>query len=207
MTEIVINKERYECPPAVAAYIKQLEEKNNHLSDKIQSFYKNEKLDLIERGRFLRELNDKIDENAECRMAVTADELLEFIEEFEPVTEGELAARLSELEEENARLEESFQRATGEIAADPLPRHGRWIFKERNELVPTGEFGVAEGHHVHLSAGATFKPNEKGVVVLKEHKRVKKPYCSECGDHGDDEFDATPLCPNCGAIMDGGAEE
>lgn len=49
MTEIVINKERYECPPAVAAYIKQLEE-------------------------------------------------------------------------ENACLEESFQRATGEIAADPLPR-------------------------------------------------------------------------------------
>ena len=90
--------------------------------DKIQSFYKNEKLDLIERGRLLRELNDKIDENAECRMAVTADELLEFIEEFEPVTEGELVARLSELEEENARLEESFQKATGEIAADPLPR-------------------------------------------------------------------------------------
>lgn len=48
MTEIIINKERYECPPAVAAYIKQLEK-------------------------------------------------------------------------ENARLEESFQRATGEIAADPLP--------------------------------------------------------------------------------------
>ena len=121
MTEIVINKERYECPPAVAAYVKELEEENDHLLDKIQSFYKNEKLDLIERGRFLRELNDKIDENAECRMAVTADELLEFIEEFEPITEGELVARLSELEEENARLEESFQRATGEIAADPLP--------------------------------------------------------------------------------------
>lgn len=48
MAEIVINKERYECPPAVAAYIKQLEK-------------------------------------------------------------------------ENARLEESFQKATGEIAADPLP--------------------------------------------------------------------------------------
>lgn len=121
MTEIVINKERYECPPAVAAYIKQLEEKNNHLLDKVQSFYKNEKLDLIDRGRFLRELNDEIDENAKCRMAVTADELIEFIEEFEPITEGELVARLSELEEENARLEESFQRATGEIASDPLP--------------------------------------------------------------------------------------
>ena len=121
MTEIIINKERYECSPAVAAYIKQLEKENDHLLDKIQSFYKNEKLDLIDRGRFLRKLNDEIDENAKCRMAVTADELLEFIDEFEPVTEGELVARLSELEEENARLEESFQRATGEIAADPLP--------------------------------------------------------------------------------------
>lgn len=32
-----------------------------------------------------------------------------------------LVAYIKELEEENARLEESFQRATGEIAADPLP--------------------------------------------------------------------------------------
>ena len=106
------------------AYVHELEaenarlgEENNHLLDKIQSFYKNEKLDLIDRERFLRELNDKIDENAECRMAVTADELLEFIEEFEPVTEGELVARLSELEEENARLEEGYQKSLGVIAA------------------------------------------------------------------------------------------
>ncbi len=33
-----------------------------------------------------------------------------------------LFAYVHELENENARLEESFQRATGEIAADPLPR-------------------------------------------------------------------------------------
>lgn len=32
-----------------------------------------------------------------------------------------LFAYIHELENENARLEESFQRATGEIAADPLP--------------------------------------------------------------------------------------
>lgn len=32
-----------------------------------------------------------------------------------------LFAYIHELEEENARLEESFQKATGEIAADPLP--------------------------------------------------------------------------------------
>ena len=131
------------------------------------------------------------------------------------MTINELLSYVRELEAENARLEEGYQKSLGVIAAtdcteckkDAEPvRHGRWIFKERNELVPTGEFGVAEGHHVHLSAGATFKPNEKGVVVLKEHKRVKKPYCSECGDHGDDEYDATPLCPNCGAKMDGGAD-
>ena len=36
MSEVVINKTRYECPPAVAAYIKQLEEENDHLLDKIQ---------------------------------------------------------------------------------------------------------------------------------------------------------------------------
>jgi rubrerythrin len=163
--QAIINGEMYEVEPAVKAYIEQLEEKNNYLLEKIQSFYKNEKLDLIERGRFLRELNDKIDENAKCRMAVTADELLEFIEEFEPVTEGELVARFSELEEENARLEESFQRATGEIAADPLPRHGRW--ERRNPLQ----------------------------IWLE---------CSLCSWTIDRE---TNYCPNCGAIMDGGAED
>lgn len=31
------------------------------------------------------------------------------------------SAKIDELKKENARLEESFQRATGEIAADPLP--------------------------------------------------------------------------------------
>ena len=125
MTEICKPKPQSEMmtqeDPAIEAYIEQLEEKNNYLLEKIQSFYKNEKLDLIDRGRFLRELNNEIDENAKCRMAVTADELLDFIEEFEPITEGELVARLSELEEENARLEESFQRATGAVAADSLP--------------------------------------------------------------------------------------
>ena len=138
MTEIIINKERYECPPAVAAYVKELEEESDHLLDKIQSFYKNEKLDLIDRGRFLRELNDKIDESAECRMAVTADGLLEFIEEFEPITEGELVARLSELEEENARLEESFQRATGAVAADSLPTFAE--MRKVSEMCKNGKY-------------------------------------------------------------------
>lgn len=37
------------------------------------------------------------------------------------MTQTELFAYVHELEAENERLEESFQRATGEIAADPLP--------------------------------------------------------------------------------------
>lgn len=37
MSEVIINKTRYECPPAVAAYIKQLEEENDYLLDKIQN--------------------------------------------------------------------------------------------------------------------------------------------------------------------------
>jgi hypothetical protein len=157
MAEIIINKEKHECAPAVAAYVKELEEKNNYLLEKIQSFYKNEKLDLIDRGRFLRELNDKIDESAECRMAVTADELLEFIEEFEPLTEGELVARLSELEEENARLEESFQRATGAVAADALPTFAE--MRKVSEMCRTtkckqcGYFDKKE-HHCRFDDGA-----------------------------------------------------
>lgn len=39
----------------------------------------------------------------------------------ELMTQTELLAYVHELEAENARLEESFQRAMGEIAADPLP--------------------------------------------------------------------------------------
>lgn len=161
--------------PAVEAYIEQLEEKNNHLLDKIQSFYKNEKLDLIERGRFLRELNDKIDENAECRMAVTADELLEFIEEFEPVTEGELVARLSELEEENARLEESFQRATGEITADPL--YGECT----NKAEAADDFICSHcGIHISDFAEEEIEEYDDGYEDVVHHLYEPK-FCPECG--------------------------
>lgn len=38
------------------------------------------------------------------------------------MTIKDLLKYVRDLEAENARLEESFQRATGEIAADPLPR-------------------------------------------------------------------------------------
>lgn len=36
MAEIIINKERYECAPAVAAHIKQLEEENARLKESFQ---------------------------------------------------------------------------------------------------------------------------------------------------------------------------
>lgn len=45
------------------------------------------------------------------------------------MTQTELLAYVHELEAENARLEESLQRATGEIAADPLP--GATVDRER----------------------------------------------------------------------------
>lgn len=38
------------------------------------------------------------------------------------MTIKDLLTYVRDLEAENARLEESFQKATGEIAADPLPR-------------------------------------------------------------------------------------
>jgi len=47
----------------------------------------------------------------------------------ELMTQTELLAYVHELENENARLEESFQKATGEIAADPLP--GATVDRER----------------------------------------------------------------------------
>lgn len=36
MTEIIINKERYECPPAVAAYVKELKKENARLEELYQ---------------------------------------------------------------------------------------------------------------------------------------------------------------------------
>lgn len=45
------------------------------------------------------------------------------------MTQTEILAYVHQLENENARLKESFQRATGEIAADPLP--GAVVDRER----------------------------------------------------------------------------
>ena len=74
-------------------------------------------------------------------------------------------------------------------AADVEPvKHGHWIFKERIKLAPTGQIVVAE---------------DGAALALKKHITVKVPYCSICGEHGDCEEDATPYCPDCGAMMDG----
>ena len=77
MAEIIINKEKHECVPAVAAYIKELDKYNKAL---------------------LSDIAKKLEE-------------------------------IAELKAENARLEESFQRATGAVAADPLP--GATVGRER----------------------------------------------------------------------------
>lgn len=74
-------------------------------------------------------------------------------------------------------------------AADVAPvRYGHWIFKKRTKLVSTGIAKVAE---------------DGAAVIMKKHITVKVPYCSICGERGDNALDATPFCPNCGAKMDG----
>lgn len=73
-------------------------------------------------------------------------------------------------------------------AANVAPvKCGHWIFKKRTKLVSTGIAKVAE---------------DGTAVIMKKHITVKVPYCSVCGDHGDNALDATPFCQNCGARMD-----
>lgn len=75
-------------------------------------------------------------------------------------------------------------------AADVAPvKHGHWVYKERTKLSSTGVARITE---------------EGEAYVVKNRITVRVPYCSECGDHGDNVVDATPYCPNCGARMDGG---
>lgn len=77
-------------------------------------------------------------------------------------------------------------------AADVAPvKHGYWIYKKRTKLVSTGIAKVAE---------------DGAAVIIKKHITVNIPYCSICGERGDNALDATPSCPNCGARMDGGDE-
>lgn len=77
-------------------------------------------------------------------------------------------------------------------AADVAPvKHGHWIYKNRTKLISTGVARTAE---------------EGGAYVVKKHITVKVPYCSICGERGDNALDATPFCPDCGARMDGDAD-
>lgn len=53
-----------------------------------------------------------------------------------------------------------------------------------------------------MSTGIARVAEDKTAVIIKKHITVKIPYCSVCGDRGENELDATPFCPNCGAKMD-----
>lgn len=89
--------------------------------------------------------------------------------------------------------------------ADVEPvKHGRWLIREIDKLVPTGKITVSEGHILSkTSSDEPFTLQSENLIQIKEHRTVKKPYCSICGNYGDDEYDKTPYCPYCGARMDG----
>lgn len=83
---------------------------------------------------------------------------------------------------------EGLENIDNQPAADVAPvKHGHWIYKKRTKLVSTGIAKVAE---------------DGAAVIMKKHITIKVPYCSVCGDRGENELDATPFCPNCGAKMD-----
>lgn len=85
-----------------------------------------------------------------------------------------------------------------------LVKHGKWIITEKDKLMPTGKIAVSEGHILHkTSFDEPFTLQSANIIQIKEHRTVKRPYCSICGNYGDDEYDKTPYCPNCGARMDG----
>lgn len=93
-----------------------------------------------------------------------------------------------------------------EVDVEPV-RHGRWIMREKDELIPTGKIAVSEGHILNkTSFDEPFTLQSANIIKIKEHRIVKIPYCSICGNYGDDEYDKTPYCPYCGAIMDGDAD-
>lgn len=94
------------------------------------------------------------------------------------------------------------------VEAEPV-KHGRWIMREKDKLIPTGKFAVSEGHILHkTSADKPFNLQSANIIPIKEHKKVKIPYCPICDNYGDDEYDRTPFCPYCGTEMrmEGGEE-
>lgn len=88
------------------------------------------------------------------------------------------------------------------IDTEPV-KHGRWVIREKDKLVPTGKIAVSEGHILHkTSLDEPFTLQAANIIQIKKHRTVKIPYCSICGNYGDDEYDKTPYCPYCGAKMD-----
>lgn len=90
-----------------------------------------------------------------------------------------------------------------EQGADFQPiKHGRWLIREKDKLVPTGKVAVSEGHILSkTSSDEPFTLQSANLIQIKKHRTVKMPYCSICGNYGDDEYDKTPYCPSCGAKM------
>lgn len=80
-------------------------------------------------------------------------------------------------------------------------KHGRWAYKERTKVVNTDNVGILEGYRT-----ITEENIDKATIILKKRITVKVPFCSLCGEHGDNEGDATPYCPCCGARMGGDSE-
>lgn len=76
-------------------------------------------------------------------------------------------------------------------------KHGCWVYKERTKVVNTDNVGILEGYRT-----ITEENIDKATIILKKRITVKAPFCSLCGEHGDNEGDATPYCPCCGARMD-----
>lgn len=77
-------------------------------------------------------------------------------------------------------------------AADVAPvRHGRWIIKHRHR----GGF--------HRYTGIDDM-GEQHTITVDERVEYDDRYCSECGKQSADNF--LNYCPNCGAKMDGGAD-
>lgn len=87
-------------------------------------------------------------------------------------------------------------------------RHGKWKFHERTKLVPTNKVGIKEEYtNGHNCAIVDDKNVNQKIMIIKERITLKIPICSVCGWCGYDEYNATPYCPNCGARMDGVAND
>lgn len=103
------------------------------------------------------------------------------------MTIQELLAYVRDLEAENARLEESFQKATGEIAADPLPGECRDISEIYDD----------------------FKCSKCGIYLSDLTKVVQEEYNDGFVD--DERYVYEPkFCPECGRKVindDGGAKD